>query len=142
MIATRFLVVGLPALALTLMTSVALAQQTDTLDPDVDVIAIEDLDSLANPEETDDVIAEVDGEGDVIAIEDLESLANPEETVDMIADGEATATRDLRGQGAVRSAARGPRSDRDDVWARSDDNMCYHAPFSSLSYCQSWLKSN
>lgn len=140
--ATRFPLLGASALSLTLVAFAATAQQSDIVDPDVDVIAIEDLESLKNPEETTDIIQNDDGDRDVIAIEDLDSLANPEETDDTIADREETAISGVAAPERGGLSARERRANREDVLSRSDDNMCYHAPFSSLGYCQSWLQSN
>ena len=142
--ATRFLLVGAPALAFALMTSAAMAQQTDSVDPDEEIIWIEDQEALANHE---DIIA--DGEEDdvdVIAIEDLDSLENPEESIDIIVDGGEVTIEAISAPIASRDRARERRADRRearrDVVARSEDNACYHAPFSRLSYCQTWLQSN
>ena len=141
--ATRFLLVGAPALVLTLMAPAAFAQQADIVDPDKDVIAIEDLESLKNPEEPMDIIADRDdADRDVIAIEDLESLANPEEFEDIIQDADAIRIEGVSGSTARRERARERRAARREAVSRSEDNACYHAPFSRLSYCQSWVQSN
>ena len=146
--ATHYLLAGVSALTLTVMSVPASAEWTgykalyEEAEEEVyeEVIAIEDVDDVNYEEETLEI---VDGgeDGEVsITIEDVDNVTDVVETGEHF--GTIRSGTTVVGGVGDGLTAREHRADREQVLSRSDDNMCYHAPFESLAYCQSWLKSN
>ena len=146
--AKNYLLVGVSALTLTVMSVPVSAEWTGHKalyeggeeEVQEETIAIEDLEDVEYEGETLEIVdAGEDGE-----------LAITIETVDTVSDTVETGEHfgiTRRGTTVVGGVgdgltAREHRADREQVLSRSDDNMCYHAPFESLAYCQSWLKAN
>ena len=146
--AKNYLLVGVSALTLTVMSVPVSAEWTGHKalyeggeeEVQEETIAIEDLEDVEYEGETLEIVdAGEDGEL-AITIETVDTVSDTVETGEHF----GTTRRGTTVVGSVGDGltAREHRADREQVLSRSDDNMCYHAPFESLAYCQSWLKAN